>query len=59
MPSTPDKPGRRHPRLISAGLLLDGTGGAPVHDHYIAVENDKIAAVGGQEDFVIHIGPHG
>ncbi len=37
--------------LIKAGLLIDGTGAAPGCDRYIAIENGKITAIGGEDDF--------
>ncbi|MDT8902562.1 amidohydrolase family protein [Anaeroselena agilis] len=39
--------------LIKAGLLLDGSGAPPCYDRFIAVENGKIAAVGGEDDFAV------
>ncbi|MDR7868496.1 MAG: amidohydrolase family protein [Sporomusaceae bacterium] len=37
--------------LIKAGLLIDGSGALPGIDRFIAVDNGKIVAVGGEDDF--------
>lgn len=41
--------------LIKAGLLIDGTGGAPQYNCYVAIENGKILAVGREADFSQHL----
>ena len=37
--------------LIKTGLLIDGTGSLPKNGYYIAVEKDKITAIGREADF--------
>ncbi len=37
--------------LIKAGLFIDGSGAPPRNDRFIAVDNGKIVAVGGEDDF--------
>jgi len=37
--------------LLRAGMLVDGTGGQPQYDCYIAVDGDNITAVGRETDF--------
>jgi imidazolonepropionase-like amidohydrolase len=46
------------PIAITGGILLDGTGGPPRHDHTVLIQGDRIAAVGPAETVRVPPGAH-